>query len=164
MMTFAEHCAGCQWHQTFSEHQTYQKVASGYFWIIQRGTKRRFNNKWFFKFLNFRQQMAVGVMLWMTDCSSHLHPVHALLLRGLQTRWHVLDVGEDGLAAATPRVSAASLAASVPSVPLPASWVLTVSLLLEKRITLYTGGSWEISSCYEIEWVLNSFWKGFKNE
>ena len=103
-------------------------------------------------------------MLWITDCTSHLHSVHALLLRGLQTRWHVLDGGEDGLAAATPRVSAASLAASVPSVPLPASWVLTVSLLLEKRITLYTGGSWEISLCYEIEWVLNSFWKGFKRK
>ena len=60
-------------------------------------------------------------MLCVLVTSAHLHPVHALLLRGLQTRRHVLDGGEDGLAAATPRVSAASLTASVPSVPLPAS-------------------------------------------
>lgn len=85
-------------------------------------------------------------MLCVLVTSAHLHPVHALLLRGLQTRRHVLDGGEDGLAAAPPRVPAASaalaasaLTAAAPSVP--ATPVLTVSLLLG-RITLYTGALW----------------------
>ena len=85
---------------------------------------------------------------------AHLHPVHALLLRSLQTRRHVLDGREDGLAAAPPRVPAASaalaastLTASAPSVP--ATPVLTVSLLLGEDNTLYRG-IWQILS-YEIE-------------
>ena len=85
--------------------------------------------------------------------TAHLHPVHALLLRGLQTRRHVLDGREDGLAAAPPRVPAASaalaastLTSSAPSVP--ATPVLTVSLLLGEDNTLYRG-IWQILS-YEI--------------